>query len=154
MKSGHPTIKMSNGGVSGWEEVSDEVSVVPVDDFLSAHVGPEDLGDGDGAVLVLVVLEDGNHRPGQGESGTVEGVDELALQVGLGPVLDPGPPGLEVGEVAARGCLEPGVLPGGVELQVVAFGAGEAHVSRAQEQDPVGESEAVDEVLGVLPQLR
>ena len=57
---------MSNGGVSGWEEVSDEVSVVPVDDFLSAHVGPEDLGDGDGAVLVLVVLENGNHRWGSG----------------------------------------------------------------------------------------
>ena len=116
---------------------------MPVDDFLSAHVGSEDLGDRHGAVLVLVVLEDGDHGPWQGETGSVQGVDELALEVGLGPVLDPGPPGLEIREVAARGCLEPRILSGRVELQVVALGAREAHVPGAEQQDPVGESEAV-----------
>ncbi len=77
-------------------------SGAPVDDFLAAHVRPEDLRDRDGPVAVLVVLEDGHHRPWEGQPGPVERVDELALEVRLPPELDPRPAGLEVPEVGAR----------------------------------------------------
>ena len=130
-----------------------EVRSAPSDGLLSPHVRPQDLRDGNGAVLVLVVLQDRDHGPGEREAGPVEGVDELALEVGLRPVLYPGPPGLEVGEIGDGRRLQPGVLPGCVELQVVAFGAREAHVAGAEQQDPVREPQAVDEVLGVLPEL-
>lgn len=96
-------------------------SVVAVDYFLTAHVGPEHLGDGDGAVLVLVVLEDRDHGPRKGEAGSVEGVHELALEVGLAPELDPCPAGLEISKVGAGRCLEVRILSGCVELQIIAL---------------------------------
>ncbi len=43
-------------------------SVVAVDDLETSHVGPEDLGNGDRSVLVLVVLQDGDHGPGERET--------------------------------------------------------------------------------------
>src|SRR3990172_11412119 len=42
------------------------------DGLDAAHVGAEDVRDGDGAVRLLVVLQNGDKRAGQGEAGAVE----------------------------------------------------------------------------------
>ena len=44
-------------------------------DFLeAAHVGAQDLGDRDGAVGILVVLQNGGHGTAGRQTGAVEGV--------------------------------------------------------------------------------
>ena len=50
---------------------------------------------------MLVVFEDGDESSSDGESGSVEGVNELRFCFGLGAVADVGAAGLEVGEVGA-----------------------------------------------------
>src|SRR5512142_1967129 len=47
------------------------------DDRAAAHVRDEDLRDADGAVLALVVLDDGDERPSEGDGGGVVRVREL-----------------------------------------------------------------------------
>ena len=49
------------------------------DEGEAAHVGAEDVGHGDGAVGVLVGLQDRDHDAGEGEAGPVEGVEVLDL---------------------------------------------------------------------------
>ena len=83
------------------------ISVSVADDFLSAHVRPEDLGHGDGTVLVLVVLQDRDDGPGECETGSVQRVDEFALEVRFRTVFDLGPACLEIREVGARRCFQP-----------------------------------------------
>ena len=45
----------------------------------AAHVGHQRVGDGDGAVGLLVVLQDGDQRAADGEAGAVERVHVLGL---------------------------------------------------------------------------
>src|SRR5688572_30510279 len=71
------------------------------DSFAAGHVGAEDFGDGDGAVFVLVLLEDGDEDSGAGDGGVVEGVAELGLGLsafGLFAVAEVKAAGLEVFE--------------------------------------------------------
>src|SRR5690348_17002133 len=45
------------------------------DDLLPAHIGPQHLGDPDGAVVLLKVLDDRDQRAADRKGGAVEGVD-------------------------------------------------------------------------------
>src|SRR5690606_31171422 len=68
-------------------------------DAVEPGVAPERLGDGDGAVGPLVVLEQRRHDAGQREAAAVERMDELGPAAALGPEADVRPPRLEVLEV-------------------------------------------------------
>ena len=62
----------------------------------TAHVRTQNLGDRDGAVGVLVVLQNGSHGTTSRQAGTVKGVQVTrALEVLGVAVLDVGAAGLE-----------------------------------------------------------
>ena len=70
----------------------------------------------------------------------------------LASVADAGPPGLEVVVAGAGGDFEEALLPRRPDLEVVGLGLAESHVAGAEEDDPVGQLEALEHVLGVLDQ--
>ena len=48
----------------------------------AAHVGPQHVRNGDAAILVLIVLHDGDQRAADGDARTVQRMDEqVALAV-------------------------------------------------------------------------
>src|ERR1700694_2992325 len=75
------------------------------DDVETAHVCAQYRGYSDGAVLLLVILNDGDHRAREGETGPIQRVHEIDLSV-LAPVTDVGAPRLEVVVVRAGGDFE------------------------------------------------
>src|SRR6516225_9536925 len=50
-------------------------SILPLDDFVSAHIRLQRVGHRDRAALLLVGLHDCDHRAAHGNTGAVEGVD-------------------------------------------------------------------------------
>src|SRR5436189_55920 len=69
----------------------------PRPDAFLAHPRLEDLWNLDGAVGLLVVLQDGQDGPGDGDRGAVERVDEARPLLTWRPVADVEPAGLVVG---------------------------------------------------------
>jgi len=63
-----------------------------------AHVGAEGFGDGDGAVGVLIVFDEGDDETRQGDAGTIQCMQELRLAVFVATA-DAGAAGLIVPEV-------------------------------------------------------
>src|SRR5579862_1191574 len=51
------------------------------DDPLGTHIGPQDLGNQDGAIRLLIVLYQRNPRPPNGQPRAIERVQILALSV-------------------------------------------------------------------------
>lgn len=86
----------------------------------AAHVGTQNLGDRDGAVSVLVVLQNGCHGTAGRQTGTVEGVQIARTLEVLGvAILDVGATGLEVTTVGAGADLLVGVVARQPDLDVV-----------------------------------
>src|SRR6266404_5100705 len=52
-------------------------------DAFDAHVWAQDLGDQNRAVGLLIILHDSNPSAADGEPGTVQGMNEVALSSGL-----------------------------------------------------------------------
>src|SRR3990170_4064131 len=65
------------------------------DDVQAVHVGPHRVGDDDRPVLLLIVLEDGNQRPADGQPRAVQCVDELRPAGAARPEPDARPPRLK-----------------------------------------------------------
>src|SRR5690242_12084995 len=99
-------------------------------DRVHPDVRLQHLGDVEAAVGPLVGLEDRRDDPGEGEARAVEGVDELRLRAGLGPVADRHPAGLVVPEVRAGADLEPTLHARRPDLEVVLLRLHEAHLAR------------------------
>src|SRR6185295_15941215 len=124
-----------------------------LDPCEASEVGAEGVGQEDGAVGLLVVLEDGDERPADGEARAVERVEEARLAAVRGAVAEVGAPGLEVGAVRAGGDLAVGVLAGEPDFEIVGLGCGEAHVAGREADAAVGEVELFEDALGVARQL-
>src|SRR2546426_507551 len=118
-------------------------------DPVEAGVGDERLGNPDGAVLLLEILEDRDEGSAHRQAGAVEGVDELRLRLGSGTVPDVGAAGLEILEVGAGGDLPEGLLAREPDLQIVRLGRGKAHVASGQADHPVVQSQTLQDRLGV-----
>src|ERR1700692_166000 len=115
----------------------------------AAGVGVEGgAGDEDGAVLLLVVLQDGDEGAAYGEARAVQGVQEAGA-AGGGAVAEIRAAGLEVLAVAAGGDLSVGALGGEPDLEVVGLGGGEAGVAGGEADDAVGQLEQLPEVLEI-----
>src|SRR4030066_1685879 len=106
--------------------------VILTDDLLPFQVRPEDLWYSHRTVLVLVIVQDGDHGPGERDSRAVQRVHELAFQMRLPPELDHRPSCLELLEIAARGDFQPLVHGRGVALNVVCLRGEEFRVRTAQ----------------------
>ena len=65
------------------------------DDFDAAQVLTQDFRNHDGAVSTLVLLYDGGENAGRGQTGAVQGVNEVDLAVGTA-VTDVAAAGLEI----------------------------------------------------------
>ena len=49
--------------------------------ILAAHVHAQGFGNADGAILLQVILQEGNEHPGRRHHGVVQGVGEVLLPV-------------------------------------------------------------------------
>ena len=76
-----------------------------LDDFNAAQVLSQDLGNDDGAVGALVLLHQGREDAGGGQTGAVQGVDELGLAGGFPAEADVAPAGLVIPGVGDGGEL-------------------------------------------------
>ena len=121
-----------------------------LDPLQAAHVGHERVRDGDAAILLLVVLQDGDQRAADGEAGAVEGMDEAVVLAALGAVARVHAPRLEVAANGTGGDLAVGVLPRQPHLDVVGLARRKPHVARAQHHGAVGETEPLQHLLGAV----
>src|SRR3989338_2944994 len=88
-------------------------------DLQPAHVRLERLGNGDGTVLLLVVLHDRDERAPDGKAGAVQRVDEARVLFAFRPVARIHAPRLEVAADRAGGNFAIGLLPRQPDLDVV-----------------------------------
>src|SRR5690349_11847593 len=86
---------------------------------VGAEIRPQHLGNEDGAVGLLVVLENAGDRAREREAGTVQRVHEARLFALRRPEANVRAARLEVGEGAAGADLEPRADSGGPRLEVV-----------------------------------
>ena len=116
---------------------------------VGAEVGAEHFREKDGSVFLEMLFQKGDHETRQGHARAVERVDELRLAV---RVLEAAvqAAGLVVGEAAARADLQPLLLAGRPELEVVALGGREAHVAGREHQYAEVESKAGEHLLGLV----
>ena len=107
---------------------------------IRAEVGLESSGDSD-TFLCLVVLEEGGDDTREGEGRAVERVAERNFLVLCAAVAAMQAVRLIGVEIGGRRHFEPAVLRLGIDLEVVAEGSGEGHVSAAETQYAVGQFE-------------
>src|SRR4051794_436025 len=82
----------------------------PTANDLFTHIRLQHLGDINQAVGPLIVLEDDDQGPAQGERRTVEGMDKSRSLLTGRPVADIEPPCLVVGAIRSAGDLA--IFPG------------------------------------------
>src|SRR6267143_1344453 len=121
--------------------------------FDAAHVRPQGLRQHDGAVLLLPVLQQRDHRASDREPAAVQRVREARLVLRPRPEPDLRPPGLVVRERRAGADLAVGLLPGQPYLDVVRLLRGEAEVAGAQRDHAVVEPQPAQRLLRVVDQL-
>src|SRR5438445_8660100 len=122
------------------------------DDVETAHVRTQRLWHPDGAVLLLVILEDRHHRARQGESGAIQRVHEVNLAI-LPPIPDVGAAGLEVVVGGAGRHFEEAILPRRPGLEIVGLRLAEAHVAGAEQDDAIRKLQTLEHILGIPDQL-
>src|SRR5512132_83359 len=97
----------------------------------------------------LIVLEKGDDRARERDTGRVQRVDELRLRLRVAPEADSGPARLEVGEGARARHFEPGADARGPRLEVVGAGRAEAGVAGGKLDDAVGNLQPAEHRLRV-----
>ena len=120
--------------------------------FLAAHVGTQHLGDGDGAIGLQVVFQEGNEHTGRSHTGVVEGVGQIALAIGaLYP--DAQAAGLSVAQVGAAAHLKVFLLAGAPGLDIAALYLQVGQVAGAAFQLTDRDLQVAEELHAVLPEL-
>src|SRR5918999_1492565 len=115
------------------------------DAMVLGQVRVERLRDGDRAVLLLVVLEDGDQGPTDGACRAIQRVRRpVAVRV---PDPDRQAPGLVVRGVRARRQLTVPVLAGEPGFDVVLLGRRRPQLAGAHVHHPVGDAQIPDQVL-------
>ena len=119
------------------------------DDGIAVHVRDEGVWNFDGAIGLLVVLEDCEVGAAYGQAAAVDGVKEVGFFRAGGTVFNVCAAGLEGFEVGAGGDLAVEVLSGEPDFEVVGFGGGEAHVAGAEKHAAIREVEFFQDDFGV-----
>ena len=97
---------------------------------LAAHVGAQDLGDGDGAVSLQVVLQEGDQHTRRGHAGVVQRVGQLGLAI-LILVADAQTACLGIAQVGAAANLKVLLLTRAPSLNVARFYFQVSHITTA-----------------------
>src|ERR1019366_7479204 len=121
-------------------------------EVLLAEVRDEGRRDPHAAVRPEVVLDQRGEDARHGEPGAVERVDKLDLAALPGAEADLGAPRLEGLEVRAARDLEPALLAGRPDLEVVLLGLGEPELAPAHEEHAVRDLELPEQRLHVVAQ--
>ena len=133
--------------------------------FLAVEVGSEGFGNGDGSILVLIHLEDGDEDSGAGDDGVVEGMAEDGPALGIS-VTEVQAAALEI--VEAGGGVGFAVGPGGEAIFTNIASAGHpafdvdhvgvfrSEIAGAALEEAVGEFEFLEKFLddrnhGLMP---
>ena len=114
------------------------VAFFALSNHVCSEVGLESSGDSD-TFLCLVVLEEGSDDTREGEGRAVERVAERYFLVLCAAVAAVQAVRLIGVEVRGRRHFQPAVLRLGIDLNVVAEGSGEGHVSAAETPHAVGQ---------------
>ena len=109
-------------------------------DLVETGEGAQDLGDLDGAVLLLIIFHDGNDQTVSGGSGT-DGVDKVTLVTLL--VADVETAALEAGQVGVAGDLTVGFECGIPGFDIVLFVTGCAQVAHADIDHMIGQAQCL-----------
>src|SRR5579883_1079432 len=123
-------------------------SNIAADHLHPSHIGPQRLGHGNGAVLPLIIFEDGDQRAPDSEPRSVERVHEARPLPVLRPEARLHAPRLEVAAIGAARDLAVGSLARQPDLDVVGLARGEPHIAGAEQHHPVGKAEALQHRLG------
>mmetsp|Transcript_36625 Transcript_36625/g.57184 ORF Transcript_36625/g.57184 Transcript_36625/m.57184 type:complete len:495 (-) Transcript_36625:408-1892(-) len=125
--------------------------------FKTTHVWPQHLGNGEGAVLgVVVVLQHSHQRTAHRQARPVHRVRKCVLLLAVlihRPVTQVHPAPLEVRAVGAGGNLPEGLLARQPDLQVVAETRPKPNIPGAEAHLTVGQTQQLQRLLGVLGEL-
>src|SRR6266851_9049206 len=108
---------------------------------VNSHVWAQDFRDQDQAIRLLIILHDGDPRAADGEPGTVQGVNEVALAAGFLLEADAGAAGLKRFTVGAGRNFAEFVARGQPNFDVVCFGRSKAHISSAEQHGAIVQSQ-------------
>src|SRR5947199_6985412 len=152
--AGHAAIWGLDRCGARWPKSSDSarVSRRAADDVLPAHERPEDFRHDDGAVRLLIVLEDRDEAAGRRHRGRVQRVREELVAADF-PRARVQPPGLVVRAIAAADHLAIRILPRKPAFDVILLRGDGADVPGAHVHDPVRDLEGAVDRLAVRPQF-
>lgn len=85
--------------MTGWQGTPRQPVVLLFDDGETTHVWAEHVGDGDGAVGVLVVFHNRNHGAWNAQPRAIEGMHEFSFGASLAAEADVGGARLEAFDV-------------------------------------------------------
>ena len=88
-------------------ECSEATLNTRTDHLKATHVRAQHFGHDDGAIGLLVILQNGDDDARQGQAGTVERMDEFRFFPFRGPIANIGPSGLEIPEEGTGTAFEP-----------------------------------------------
>src|SRR5216683_1381035 len=108
---------------------------------VNSHVWAQDFRDQDQAIRLLIILHDGDPRAADGEPGTVQGVNEVALAAGFLLEADAGAAGLKRFAVGAGRNFAEFVARGQPNFDVVCFGRSKPHVAGAKQHGAIVQSQ-------------
>lgn len=139
------------GGVKdchGGEEKEKKFHGMNSADGGGAEIGNEGFGDFDGAIGLLVLLEEGDVEAGEGGAGAIESERKAIFPIG---VFEAGAHAacLIIAEAGAGGDFEVFAVAGGPDFDVVGFGCGLADIAGAELDDAVVEAEFSEDRFGV-----
>src|SRR5215469_7111106 len=112
-------------------------SNISADRLHPAHIGLQRVGHGDAAILLLIILQDGDEGAADGDARAVERMDEarpLPLLRAKAPIHAPR---LEVAAIGAARDLAIGLLSRQPYLDVVGLARGETHIAGAEQHDAI-----------------
>ena len=124
------------------------------DAFEPAHIGAKRFRNEDGAVGLLVVLENGEPGASDGEAAAIDGVDEFGFRFATGGLeTNVGATGLEAFEVGAGRDFAIELLARKPDLKVEGLGRGKAGIASAEQNAAIGKLESFENFFGVAREL-
>jgi hypothetical protein len=122
--------------------------------LISSEIRSENIGDDDRTVRLLVVFEDCDEGPTNGETGAVQGVRETRFAAAGRPVANAGTASLKIAAVRTRRNLAVAALPRQPNFQIERLRGREPKIARRERDDAIGKVQALQNRFGVAKGAR